>query len=701
MEQYKELFLEEAYELLEDLENLLLELEKDQKNKELINNIFRVMHTIKGSSGMFGFTEVAKFTHNIESVYDNVRNGKLDMTKEIIDLTLQARDQIRFMIGEDEVSGEDSDSLVKKISESFEKYLPEKEVDAGQKPEKIEQKEKKEGDIFTYRIRFKPNKEIFLHGTNPLMLLKELRSMGESAVIAHLSDIPDIKDINPELCYIWWDILLTTKMDLNVIKDVFIFVEESSEIKIDTIDYGEGFDIDYKRLGEILIERGDISDKELDDILDKKKLIGEILTESKLVDTEEVESALIEQDHLKKLKQRRMQDIKTSSLRVKSVKLDSLVNLVGELVSAQAQLSESVKEAHDANLFVIAEVIERITAELRENTMNIRMMPIGATFGKFARLVRDLSSDLGKKVLLLTEGAETELDKTVLEKLNDPLIHIIRNCIDHGIEMPAIRKKKNKPIQGSIKLAASHEGTNVVIRISDNGSGINKQKVQEKAEKLGLLKKEEQVEDSELYSMLFQPGFSTSKMVTEVSGRGVGMDVVKRAIDNLNGHIAIESEEDVGTTIVLKLPLTLAIIEGLLVKLGNQLFVIPLVSVEECIEYIQDEKNREQQEACINVRGEYLPFIKLRKKFMIKGETPHIQQIVVIKTGENRIGLLVDKVIGSNQTVIKPLSKIMNNIDVISGATILGDGSVAFIMDIHKITKIAVKNSLDELNKEA
>ncbi len=701
MEKYKELFLEEVDELLEELENLLLKLETDPKNKELINNAFRVMHTIKGSSGMFGFNEVSKFTHNIENVYDNIRNGKLEMSKEIIEITLQAKDQIRIMVGEEVVSDADYEDILKRLTASFKSYLPDKPENVKEEQSKVETKEIKreikKGETLTYRIRFKPSENIFLHGTNPLMILKELRSMGETSIIANLSKIPDLNKINPEICYIWWDIVLTTTRELNLIKDVFIFLEESSDIKIDIIDYGEGFDIDYKRLGEILVERGDVANEELSEIISKKKLIGDLLTDSKLVNPGEVESALVEQDYMKKLKENRTQTIKTSSIRVKSEKLDILVNLVGELVSAQAQLSENVKEVHSADLFTVAEVIERITAELRENAMNIRMMPIGTTFGKFVRLVRDLSNDLGKKVALLTEGAETELDKTVIEKLNDPLIHIIRNCIDHGVEMPDERKKNNKPVPAIIKLSAAHEGTNVAIKIFDNGAGINKEKVREKAVKLGFLKKDEQIADSELFSFLFHPGFSTIKKVTEISGRGVGMDVVKKAIDNLNGHIVIESEEGVGTTISLKLPLTLAIIEGLLVELSNQHFVIPLTTVEECIEYIQDEKNKDLEEDCIDVHGEFLPFIKLRKKFMILEEPPSIQQIVVVRSGTTRVGLLVDKVIGSNQTVIKPLSKIINDMESISGATILGDGSVAFIIDINKITKIAVAGNLDEL----
>lgn len=689
MEQYKELFIEETYELLDNLENLLLELENDKDNKELINNIFRVMHTIKGSSGMFGFTEILKFTHSLENVFDNIRKGEIKMHKDLIDLTLKAKDQIRFMIESE--SSENTSYLTDKLISEFERYLPVNRLE--DKEEDINKKEeKKDNEIFSYRIKFVPAKDIFLRGINPVMLLNELRSMGESVVLVHVSEIPDLENLNPEFCYMWWDIILTTKNDINTVKDIFIFVEESSELKVDIIDYGA--DVDYKRIGEVLIERGEISNEKLNEALSKKKYLGELLSESNLVNIEAVESALVEQDYLKKLKERRSQELRTSSIRVKSEKLDSLVNLVGELVSAQAQLNECVKEVSNSKLNVVSEVIERITSELRENAMNIRMMPIGTTFGKFARLVRDLSNDLGKNVVLLTEGAETELDKNVLEKLNDPLIHIIRNSIDHGIEMPEIRKKNKKPLPGTIKLSASHEGTNVVIRISDNGCGINRQDVREKAEKLGLLKKDEQITDSELYSLIFHPGFSTIKEVTEISGRGVGMDVVKKTIDNLSGSIIVESMEGEGTNISLKLPLTLAIIEGLLVKLGNQIFVIPLTNVEECLEYIQGEADKERDEDCVNIRNEYLPFLRLRKRFEIAGTSPYIQQIVVVRSGNERIGLLVDSVIGSNQTVIKPLSKIINNIDAISGATILGDGSVAFIIDINKITKIISRNNL-------
>ena len=686
MDKFKEAFREEAYELLEELEYSLLDLEKDPEDKELINKVFRALHTIKGSAAMFGFNNVSSFTHKVENIYDKVREKKIKLTNELMDLTLEIKDQIRVMLdpaGESEDSSSNAKRLLDELMIMFPEEFAEKESKQQSLPEQLQKNVKQ-----TFRIRFKPPKDIFLKGTNPLLLINELRSMGELAISAHLGDIPSINNYNPEFCYIRWDMVLTTLNSINSIKDVFIFIEETSEIEIETIDYGSDFDseVDYKKLGEILIERGEITYDELVNTLNNKKPLGEILKESKLVNPEEIESALAEQKYMRKLKEDRQKKLQSSSIRVKSIKLDSLVDLVGELVTAQAQLTQTASSLDSTNLSAISEEIERISTSLRDNTMSIRMLPIGMIFNQFNRLVRDLSNNLGKTIELVIEGAETELDKTVIEKLNDPLVHLIRNCIDHGIENPDVRKKIGKPPVGKIYLCASHEGAHVKIEIEDDGKGMDKNKILKNAEKKGIISPGEKISDEEIYSFIFNAGFSTVDKVTEISGRGVGMDVVKRSIDNLGGQIIVKSTSGKGTIITLKLPLTLAIIEGLLVEIEEQSFVIPLSAVRECIELSNEEEKRRQ---IINVRGKVLPYIKLRDLFEINTSCPEIQQIVIINVMDKQMGLVVDKVIGGYQTVIKPLSKIYKDVKIISGATILGDGTVALILDVVKIQMIA------------
>jgi two-component system chemotaxis sensor kinase CheA len=374
---------------------------------------------------------------------------------------------------------------------------------------------------------------------------------------------------------------------------------------------------------------------------------------------------------------------------VPAEKLDSLVNLVGELVTVQARLTQTASVLHDNELAAIAEEVERLTGELRDNTLNIRMLPIGTTFGRFKRLVRDLSNDLDKRIELITEGAETELDKTVIDRLNDPLVHIIRNSIDHGIELPSVREAQGKPGTGTIRLSASYSGASVLVTVTDDGAGLDAEAIRQKALEKGLVSPTAELTKKELFSLIFAPGFSTAKTVTNVSGRGVGMDVVRKTIDMLRGAVEVESERGSGTSVTLKLPLTLAIIDGLLVKVGGNFFVLPLSTVEECIELIHETDELRNGNCLVNVRGQLVPYIRLRETFGMEGGLPRIEQIIITEAGRGRIGFVVDDVIGEHQTVIKSLGKVYRDIDGISGATILGDGTVALILDTNRLSTAA------------
>jgi two-component system chemotaxis sensor kinase CheA len=690
IDQHKAAFREEALELLGELETSLLELEEAPEDMELISRVFRAMHTIKGSGAMFGFTTISAFTHEVETVYDLVRNGGMKVDRNLVDLTLKARDQILILLNADEADPPPNQQERQELIDAFKKLAK-----GGAQPEEMLEQEPppaqpdSAGSVVTYRIRFKPFRDIFLTGTDPANLLAELQELGSCRAVAHLDEIPLLSEMEPEKCHIYWDILLTTDRGINAIKDIFIFVEEDCDLKINVIHENGmlGNDTSYKKLGEILVERGDISAEDMNTILSSQKRLGELLLEKGLVKPSEVQSALVEQQHVREVLQKKQTAESASSVRVPSEKLDKLVDLVGELVTVQAHLSQISALRLDQQLIALAEDVERLTAELRDTALNIRMLPIGTTFSKFKRLVRDLSGELGKEIEMVTEGAETELDKTVIERLNDPMVHLIRNSIDHGIEDPEVRAAKGKPRQGTILLKAVHSGDSVLVTIKDDGAGLNRDAIRNKAIEKGLLQPGAELPDKELFALIFAPGFSTASKVTGVSGRGVGMDVVKRAIDSLRGSIDISSQREVGTIITIKLPLTLAIIESLLVRIGGEGFVMPLSMVEECIELTRTEAEKRSGRKLVNVRGKVIPYIPLRERFALRGEAPDIEQVVITTAGGTRIGFVVDSVVGEHQTVIKTLGKAYRNVSGISGATILGDGSVALILDIPRLVQ--------------
>ncbi|MBI4720240.1 MAG: chemotaxis protein CheW, partial [Chitinivibrionia bacterium] len=442
----------------------------------------------------------------------------------------------------------------------------------------------------TYRIRIVPSPELFFTGTNPLLLLQELLSLGEGRVVAHTDGIPLLSDMDPELCHTYWDVILTTDKGVNSIRDVFIFVEDSVKLTIEEIPLGSDGE-EYKRIGEILVERGDVSREEVAKVLAGQRPLGEILVEKGLISPDKVVSALTEQDHVRGLKEKKEKEDQVSSIRVHATKLDTLVDLVGELVTVQARLSAKAVQSNDPDLMLIAEEVERLTEELRDNTMSIRMVPIGT------------------------------------------LVHLIRNSIDHGIEIPEERDSLGKPRCGMVNLAARHSGSHVLIEVSDDGKGLDAEVIRAKAIERGLLSPDLELRDKEIFAFLFAPGFSTAEKVTSVSGRGVGMDVVKRTIDSLRGSIDITTEKGTGTTITLKIPLTLAIIEGLLVTIGDGYFVLPLSAVEECIELVHRQGEEANGRRLVTLRDKLVPYIRLREQFTIQGEVPGIEQVVITASG--------------------------------------------------------------------
>jgi two-component system chemotaxis sensor kinase CheA len=700
MENHKALFREEAHELLAELEDALLALEENPDDGDLVSRVFRAMHTIKGSGAMFGFDAIAEFTHEVETVFDQVREGKLPVTPHLVNLGLSARDHIKGLLDADAQGGgidtNKGDEIIrefKSLRAAMDTTEPglEGEVvfpaEATLEPGSEALSADTDEEETTWRIRFRPHPNLLANGTNPVLLLKELRELGDCHIVAQTDLIPQPDQIDPEQCYLFWDIILTTDRGIDAIRDVFIFVEDDCDLSIDIIDEEDLAQEDYKRLGEILVERGDVASEDLKQLLDGQKRIGQMLVESKLVCGGAIESALLEQNIVKGKRQQRKEEQSASSVRVAADKLDTLVNLVGELVTVQARLSQKAVLRNDPDLLAVSEEVERLTAELRDNAMSIRMLPIGSTFRKFKRLVRDLSGELGKEVNLTTSGGETELDKTVIEQLSDPLVHIIRNSIDHGIESPAERGAAGKPAAGTVHLAAMHSGAYVLIRVSDDGAGLNSTKIREKALQKGLISPDADLSEKDIYQLVFMPGFSTAAKLSDVSGRGVGMDVVKQRIEALRGSVEVESRPGAGTTLTLKLPLTLAIIDGFLVQIGEGRFVLPLSAVEECLELTRAEADRAQERNMINLRGEVVSFMGLRRFFKIEEEAPEFEQVVVAEANGMRIGFGVDRFIGQHQTVIKSLGKAYKGIREISGATILGDGTVALILDIPQLVE--------------
>jgi len=655
-DQFKQSFREEAREILVDLEAALLELNADRSDAELVGRVFRALHTIKGSGSMFGFEALAAFTHNLENAFDEVRNGRLEVSAELIDLTLASLDQIRDLLEERE-GGADAaacDQLLRRVR-ALAGLGPSPQASAtpaGSQTSAATLPQPGGERVRSWTIRFAPGAETLATGANPLLLFAELRELGGLAVKASMEMLPPLRELDPERCYVAWEMVLATAQGRDAIRDVFIFVEDSCELAIEPIEETDS-------LGPSAADATALALKE------PRAASGGRRTYDK-PDT-------------------------AASLRVPAAKLDQFVDLVGELVTVQARLAELAARRDDAEVAAVSEEIERLTSSLRENSMNIRMLPIRATFEKFRRLVHDLARDLGKEVELTVDGADTELDKTVIDQLGDPLMHLIRNSMDHGIEPRAQRLACGKRAIAKIHLSARHSGASVLIAVSDDGGGIDAEAVRQRGIEKGLLSPDAQIGEAETFALIFQPGFSTAKQITDVSGRGVGMDVVRQRVESLRGSIEVASKPGAGTSITLRLPLTLAIIDGLLVAVGEACFVLPLATTLECIELSAEDIAQANGKHVAHVRGEIVPYIRLREHFGITGRRPGLEQIMVVETGEGRFGFVVDQVLGDCQTVIKSLGRIYRHVQAVSGATILGDGRVALILDPERLVQDAIK----------
>jgi two-component system chemotaxis sensor kinase CheA len=499
-----------------------------------------------------------------------------------------------------------------------------------------------------WHIRFRLPKDALVYGTNPLLLLEEIATIGPCEIHALTDTVPPLDGIDPEVPYVGWDVLLDAEDPRAAIDDVFMFLRDGMELTVEPMATPEP---------EQAVEPAPPP------AAPKPPKRSEAPPQPAAGGKAAAENA------------------GSSSLRVAAERLDELMDRVGELVIAQARLTQIAASSSDGNLKTIAEELERLSSGLRDTTMGIRMVPIGSLFGRFRRLVHDLSRELGKEIEFITTGEETELDKTMIDRLADPLVHLIRNAVDHGLEGSEARLAAGKPAKGTVRLSAVYAGAEVAISVSDDGAGLDADRIRAKAEEAGLLAPDAKIGEQELYQMIFAPGFSTAKEVTSLSGRGVGMDVVKRTIDGLRGSIDLSTNPGQGTTATLRLPLTLAIIDGMLVRVGNGRYTIPLSAVEECVELPETANQTSSGRNFLDIRGSLVPFIRLRDLFNSPIPADAHQKVVIVSSGEGRVGLVVDQIIGNNQTVIKQLSKLHSGIKSFSGATILGDGTVALILD--------------------
>lgn len=694
LEQLNSVFFDEANELLDNLEEQLLALSDNSGDPETIAAVFRAMHTIKGSSAMFGFNEISTFTHEAESAMDQVRNGLIPVTPDLINLLLKARDHIRSLLDVGTEVSEEVHHQSEALILDFKVYVQShggNAVETVSSVKKIEKIPTDKGASFTWRIKFRPSATIMQNGTRPELLIKELTELGTATVVPFYNDLPPLSKMDSELCYFSWDVILTTTKTKNDIEDVFIFLDSESKFEVEKIDLLLG---ENNKIGEILVSRKDVSQHDVDEILRAKKQLGSMLIDKKIVSEEQIRSALAEQQHLKSLTPtgQVQNQASSSTLRISSAKLDQLVDLVGELVTFNARLDQEATKTENITFKNLSEQCDRIAVMMRDISMGLRMIPVGTLFQKFKRTVHDLSMQLGKQVEMVTIGAETELDKTVIEKLNDPLLHLIRNSVDHGIELPNERIEKGKSPVGTVTLSAKHVGAFINISIKDDGKGLDKNAIREKAIQKKLIGPDDSLSDSEIFNLIFQPGFSTAKQVTSVSGRGVGLDVVKKDLGTLGGQVSTESEQGKGTTFILKIPLTMAIIDGMLVTIGSVTYIIPLNTISECITSKITKEQMDDYFIVTKNHGKDLKSVNLRKFFKIEEPLPDHQEIVSVYDGDEVYGLVVDKILGSQQTVIKPLGPLYGNCTGINSSTILGDGSVALILDIFQLTMM-IKNS--------
>ena len=711
MEEIYSVFIQEAREQLTAMEDGLLRMEQGDRDADVLNAIFRAAHTIKGASGVVELHHIERFTHVLENLLDRLRNGELGLSSDMVTLLLQGCDHIGSLLTVVEQGRFDEDSALTEAGRSLSQGLRAfggHAPDAAAPPQAAlasspDADAAPSADGWHISVRFGP--DVLKMGMDPLNFLRYLLQLGEITHLTTVSDaMPAAQEMDAECCYLGFEVTLHSRASKEEIENVFAFCRDDCELHIlppdskvaDYLQLIEQLPEEPLRLGEILVRSGALTREELDEGLRQQRAqseraapqvaaaapLGEILVERKVVQPEIVEAAAA--------RQKQVQDKRSSEarlIRVQADKLDQLIDLVGELVIAGASASLLARRSGQAPLMEATSVLSRLVENIRDSALQLRMVQIGETFNRFNRVVRDTAREIGKDIELVITGAETELDKSVVEKIGDPLMHLVRNAMDHGLEPADVRLAAGKPACGRLELNAYHDSGSIVIEVIDDGGGINVERVQAKAIERGLIQAGHSLTEQEVVNLIFEAGFSTAETVSNLSGRGVGMDVVKRNIQALRGSVDVKTWPGQGSRFTIRLPLTLAIIDGFLTAVGPSSYVIPLDAVVECLE-LQSQDTRGHM---LNLRGEVLPFIRLRDFFEIEGEPPARENVVVIAAGPHKAGIVVDQLLGEFQTVIKPLGQLFRHLRGIGGSTILGSGEVALILDVQALTHLAAQ----------
>jgi two-component system chemotaxis sensor kinase CheA len=638
------IFQQEAEELVESLQAGLLGLDRTPEDMELVGSVFRDLHTLKGTGAMFGFDRLAKFVHDFEAAFDRVRSGEAQVTPGLIEVALRAYDLIVDLLNGEDPEAELDDILKKDLATVT--GAGDAAAPASEAKPATSKTEQSGGWVLKMRLP-----EDFLQiGGNPIGLLDELRDLGDGVTVSALVDqVPGIAEIDESELHIGWEITLPGSVTEAQIEDVFLFHRDQMQFDLQAVG-------------------ADQEDKAAPTVADAPQATAAAAkTEEKPAAKAKAKPAAVAQ------------------MRVSADRLDDIMDKVGELVIAEARLSELTSDAQDGTLKGVIEDIQRLALGLRDTTMAIRMTPIDSIMGRFHRLARDLGTKTGKTFDFVVEGETTELDKTVIERLSDPLVHMLRNAVDHGLEMPDVRLAAGKPEKGTVKLSARYSGADVLISISDDGKGLDPDMIRSRAIERGLIAEDANLSQRDIFALILEPGFSTAQTVTDLSGRGVGTDVVKQTVESLRGSIEIDSVKGQGSTFSLRLPLTLAIMDGLLIQVGDERFTIPLAAVQQIIEVPAALRGDDSPIAMTEIREALVPVLRLRSIFDCEGAHDPHPKIVVVETSDLRVGLVVDCIIGSYQTVIKQLSPLLSHMKMFSGATILGDGTVALIIDVAQL----------------
>jgi two-component system chemotaxis sensor kinase CheA len=708
-------FFAEAREMLVQMEDCLLRLEADPEDRDTLDALFRSAHTIKGSAGLFGFDRLVSFTHEVETVLDRVRDGKIALTAPLVALLLRGADMIGQHIAQ--VESPSSEGVADSARDAEEQALraslhetlgpladatgtapasmhPSTDVPAGQA-------------TGTWHISVRFGREMFRNGMDPLAFIRYLSTLGDLEPVVTLDDaIPPSEDFDAETCYLGFEMRLNTAAPREVIEEAFSFVREDCELRL--VPPGSRVDAYLAlieqlpeadpRLGEILVACGAVTRAELDHALetqartraagDVPEPIGAVLASETGVPTQVVEAAAVRQ-----VRTRETRAEESRLLRISADKLDGLINLVGELVIAGAGANLLAQRARDRPLTEATQTVLRLVEDIRNSALQLRMVQISETFNRFRRVVHDVSKSLGKHIELTISGADTELDKSVVERIGDPLMHLVRNALDHGIETPEQRRASGKPETARVSLNAFHDSGSIVIEVIDDGRGLDRDRILRKAIERGLVDAGAQLSDSEVMNLVFEAGFSTAEQVTDLSGRGVGMDVVRRNIEALRGSVSLSSRIGQGTRVTIRLPLTLAIIDGFLVDVAGGSYVLPLDLVRECVDLRPDaaEQLGDAPLGCIDLHGEVLPVVHLAAWFGRPFVASNRRSVVVVRFGEQQAGLVVDRLLGEFQTVIKPLGRLFAHLKGIGGSTILGSGEVALILDVPALVASAAR----------